>query len=96
MRKVTQDAVWSFYKGKQATHNNTQIKIENGVTKMFLFGNLIAKMEDGKLFITNAGWRTNTTKERLNGLKGVNIYQKKGTWYLNNLPWDGSLIEITA
>ena len=29
------------------------------------------------------GYKTNTTKERLNGIPGVCIQQKKGVWYLN-------------
>ena len=42
-----------------------------------------------KLWITSAGWPTNTTKERLNGFNGVNIYQKDFQWYVNGEAWDG-------
>ena len=61
---------------------------------MFSFGNLISKLENDKLFITNAGWKSKTTKERLNALKGVNILQKKGELLLNGEKWDGKLTEI--
>ena len=42
-----------------------------------------------ELWITAAGWRTNTTKERLNAFNGVNIYQKDFQWYLNGEAWNG-------
>ena len=41
------------------------------------------------LWITSAGWPTNTTKERLNAFNGVNIYQKDFQWYLNGEAWNG-------
>lgn len=61
-----------------------------------LHGHEIAAMDskDHSLYITNAGWQTNTTKERLNGLPGVSIYQKKGKWYLNGNEWNGEWIQV--
>jgi len=44
--------------------------------------------------ITNAGWQSNTTKERLNGLSGVSIYQKNFQWFLNGKPWNGDWITV--
>ena len=73
---------------------------DNGnITKLKLHGNTIAiKFETKKgkthLFITNAGWESNTTKERLNALDGVSIVQRNFIWYLNDEEWDGSLTEI--
>ena len=58
-------------------------------TKMYLHGNCIARYNhDGKrrTEITDAGWRTTTTKERLNWIPWVSISQKKGVWYLNGKP----------
>lgn len=52
-------------------------------------------MEDKTVFITNAGWQSNVTKERLNGLHNVSICQKKGVWYLNGQQWDGKLIKVS-
>ena len=62
---------------------------------MKLHGNTIAVLRwdsqhcYGGLRITNCGWFTTTTKERLNGLSGVAIHQSKGVWYLNGDAWDG-------
>ena len=94
MKTVTKNAVNCFYNKGNGNFSNTSVITEANITKMFLFGNLIAKLENEKLFITNAGWKSKTTKERLNGLKGVNILQKKGKLFLNGEEWDGELTEI--
>ena len=54
----------------------------------------LAKKENGKVYITNAGWFSDTTKERLNGIQGVSIHQKDYVWYLNGKEWNGKLTEI--
>jgi hypothetical protein len=47
------------------------------------------------LTIRDCGWRTPTTKSRLNrilALTGGNLYQKKGEWFLDGNPWNGEAI----
>jgi hypothetical protein len=64
---------------------------------MDLFGNAIAYRyndPDRTLSITNCGWESQTTKERLNGIDGVRINQKNGQWFLNGNEWNGKLIDI--
>ena len=94
MKAVTQNAVACFRNGGNAKFNNTQVVTQEGVSKMYLFDNLIATLEGGVLKITNAGWRSQTTKERLNGLPNVSIQQKKGEWYLNGELWNGQLTKV--
>ena len=97
MKLVTHNAVACFRSGGNATFSNTKVVTENGVSKMYLFGNLIATLEHkvgGVMKITNAGWRSNTTKERLNALPNVNIKQVRGEWFLNGQAWNGSLIQV--
>jgi hypothetical protein len=86
MKKVTKISTKAFLQGKAINAGNT---ISTG-KNLYLFGNCIAKREGGKILISNAGWFTNTTKERLNGLPGVSIVQKRGVWYLNGEVWDGT------
>ena len=78
MRKITQQIIGAFANRKdcQLTKRDS---VEDGV--LCLWGHQIAKFEDGQLMITNAGWKSNTTKERLNGLNGVSIYQKNFEWF---------------
>ena len=92
MRKVTSEIVKAFYAGDT-------VKIDNSSTigkRLFLHGNQIAEIKDGALWVTSAGWKSNTTKERLNGLNGVSINQKAGVWYLNGKPWGGEWVNLNA
>ena len=79
MRNITQKAIKNFLNGKRWTEKNTHT--EN--FKLYLHGNLIAKIDDGRLFICLQGWNTVTTRERLNGLPGVKLTQKNFEPYLN-------------
>lgn len=97
MKKVTKEAVNSFYKASKFNSGNTTVEVLPNVTILKLHNNPIAyRYNDPErtLSITDANWATNTTKERLNGLNGVSISQKKGIWYLNGKVWDGSLTTI--
>lgn len=97
MRAITEKAVKHFLNAESFMKSNTEIRVLPNVTVMLLFGNEIAyRYNDPKktLSITNAGWKSNTTKERLNGLPKVNISQQKGIWYLNGKEWNGDLIDI--
>ena len=60
---------------------------ENAVNAFYLFGNCIATLSKDELYITTCGYKTNTTKERLNGiLSNLNffIFQKNFTWYIRD------------
>ena len=97
MRKVTEQAVNAFLLNKPFNGDNTTVERSRLGATLYLHGNLIASKDlDSKhIQITNAGWFSNTTKERLNGLPGVSIQQKKGVWYLNGKEWDGKLINVS-
>jgi hypothetical protein len=97
MRKITQQATHAFMNAKPFKKDNTEVEVLPNVTILKLFGKKIAyRYNDPErtLSITNCGWQTNTTKERLNALPNVRIHQKKGEWYLNSVKWDGELINV--
>lgn len=91
MRNVTEKICFAFMTGASLTVGNSYT---NG-KELFLHGNKIAEKREDGLYITNAGWQTNVTKERLNGLPGVSIYQLKGNWFLNGALWDGNFIKVS-
>jgi hypothetical protein len=98
MRKITAQAVDAFMDARPFKKDNMQVEVLPNVTIMYLHGNAIAYRfndPDRTLTITNCGWFSNTTKERLNGIPGVSINQKKGQWYLNGEVWNGNLIDIS-
>jgi len=97
MRMITQQAVAAFNNAESFKSGNTKVIVKPNVTVLLLFNNEIAyRYNDPErtLSITNAGWESNTTKERLNGLDGVSIQQKAGIWYLNGKEWEGELIDV--
>ena len=77
-----------------------RVEVLPNVTILYLHGNAIAfryNATEGtkkQLLITNCGWFSNTTKERLNALPNVHIQQKNFVWYLNGKEWNGQKIDI--
>ena len=76
MKKVTEETCAAFMAGKKLKIGNT---VSTG-DELILHGNCIAKRVDGVVLISNAGWETATTKERLNGLD-AGISQKNFIWH---------------
>ena len=67
MRKITQEAVKAMFSRKKFKKSNTQIIVDGDYSAMLLHGNKIAEIDNYELLICTKGWKTNTTKERLNG-----------------------------
>ena len=84
-RKITEKIVYAFMTEKNFKLSNSEVKNDGVLTKLYLFNNKIAVKENstGKVKITLAGYPTNTTRERLNGLPNCRIIQKDFTQYLN-------------
>tara|TARA_R110001599_G_scaffold80951_1_gene218628 strand:+ start:79 stop:375 length:297 start_codon:yes stop_codon:yes gene_type:complete len=97
MRNITIESINAFLSAKKFKKSNMQVEVLPNVTVLKYQGNEIAyRYNDPKktLSITNCGWFSNTTKERLNGLPNVSIHQKNFIWYLNGNEWNGKLINI--
>jgi len=90
MRKVTEFIVGKFLLQEPATKGNSHC---DG-NALFLHGNKIAEWRDHRIWITDAGWDSTTTKERLNGIPGVRVYHHRKELYLNDKPWDGDWIQV--
>lgn len=91
-RKITTDAINAFMSARTFNRDNTSVQIFDGCVCLYLHDNLIATRAVGSnsMQVTNADYFTRTTKERLNGLPGVSVCQRKGVWFLNGEEWDGS------
>ena len=95
MRKITQLAVNAFMRREPFKQSNTEVAVHPTDTRMYLHGHLIAMIDlMGNIKVTTAGYFTHITKERLNGIPTVSVYQKNFEWYLNGEKWDGSLIQV--
>lgn len=90
MRKITREICSAF-------ENRRALKIDNSRTdgsSLWLFDNKIAEWRDGDLWVTNAGWDSRTTNERLNGLDDVSIIRHRGILFLNERVWDGRWVNV--
>jgi len=91
MKKITKTIVSAFLNKESRHLNNTR----TDGTALFLYGNKIAEHKEDGLYITTAGWKTNTTKDRLNALPNVDIFQKDYQWFLNGERWNGELTKVS-
>jgi hypothetical protein len=92
MRQITRDIVNAFQNSRSLTIGNSRTNGES----LWLFGNKIAEIRRDGLWVSNGGWDSKTTKERLNGLSGVNVVQRSGVWLLNDRVWDGRWVNVDA
>lgn len=90
MRKITKEVCSAFMNRQRYSGGNSTTDGD----ALYLHGNKIAEWRDGQLWITNARWKSNVTKERLNGLNGVSVTQKSGTWFLNGKAWGGEWTHV--
>jgi len=98
-RKVTDDIASALKKGKKKKIANT----ETDGKSVWLHGNEIVKVDNGEVSITDSGWDTPTTKERINGILSMlgitaRVSKNKGTQILKvdgkSEPWDGRWIKV--
>jgi hypothetical protein len=97
MRKITEKSIKAFMNAEQFKESNTEVEVLPNVTILRLFGNAIAYRyndPNGTISVTTAGWNTPTTLNRLNGLPFVKVGKRKGQLYINDYPWDGSLVDV--
>ena len=98
MRKITEESTNAFYNKGTLKKQNMDVFFDryDYKSRMLLHNNCIATYDhkENILTINNCGWFSNTTKERLNALKGVNIHQKNFLWFLNGKEWSGNNINI--
>ena len=96
-RKITKEAVDKFLSRETFKKSNMEVDQCYGQFRLKLHGNVIATIDElGVLTVSNAGWPTNTTKERLNGIPGVSVHQRNWNWFLNGVEWDGSWKRISV
>lgn len=91
MKKITEQVATAFRERRAMRKDNTEIEVlQDGTTRMKLFGNTIAVMNRDGLTLCDCGWKTKTTKERMNGiLKELygglhHIHAKRGQWFIGD------------
>jgi hypothetical protein len=95
MRKITQEAVDKFLSKEPFKKSNMEVDTFYSTYRLKLHGNVIAVLDEfNMLSVSNAGWASNTTRERLNGLPHVHVKQKNWQWYLNGNEWNGEWTRV--
>jgi len=94
MRKISIDSARAFLNKKP--FNKQNMSVNDGV--MRLYGNAIAWSENDKLILSDCGWQTVTTKDRLNAvltlLNKGHIFQKDFEWFYK--PMNGKTIPFNS
>ena len=97
MRKITTEASLAFLNMEDYKKDNTRVEVirQPHMTDvhLYLHWNEIARSNGKELHLDDCGWKTNTTKERINWLlywMGLKIQQVKGEWYIKDSShtWD--------
>jgi hypothetical protein len=99
MKLITRQSIEAFMNARPFKKQNMEVEVLPNVTILKLHGNRIAfRYNDPEktLSISNCGWFSNTTKERLNAIPGVSVNQKNWEWYLNGEKWNGNLIDVKS
>tara|TARA_R100001530_G_C4291535_1_gene148150 strand:+ start:151 stop:498 length:348 start_codon:yes stop_codon:yes gene_type:complete len=106
MRKIEKDLIQAIKNKKNWCKSNTHIVYtkEADRVEVYLHGNHIVNLwftgsQVSIVYITDAGWESNTTKSRLNAIcsefcPDIHVYRKNWDWYLGTAngskEWDGS------
>ena len=108
MRKIEREMIQAIIDRSHFSKANTkvQVHVPMGVDsraemRVYLHDNHIATYANEGLYINHQGWKTNTTKSRLNaliqfvlgGLSG--IYQKDFEWYLKKVDAGNGKVETS-
>jgi hypothetical protein len=88
MRKIEQQMNNAISKEIDWKKDNTEVVNIEGVSFVYLYNNLIAMVGDTWLELFDGGWKTNTTKSRLNAIlkehgNSEYIYQKNFNWFVS-------------
>ena len=88
MRKIETQMIDAIKGNKNWSSKNTQVVTNMGVSTVYLHGNKIAMIDDTSMTIFDGGWKSNTTKSRLNALcdefciAGEGVFQENFLWYV--------------
>ena len=90
MRKIETLMNQAISNRKDWKSGNTRVVSYNGFDRVDvqLHGNHICTLNHSEIVLSDGGWRTTTTKSRLNsiieefGIEGERVYQKKGQWFV--------------
>ena len=94
MRKIETQMIQAIKDNTNWTSANTTVTLEDGISKVYLHGNLIAEIDEDSMKLYDGGYQSKTTKSRLNvilseyGVTGESVFQKNFEWFIRL--WNGT------
>lgn len=71
------------WKPKIVQRNTFRFTVDGCTVTRLHATDIVKELGAGRYELNSGGWKTPTTKDRMNGaLRGYNIYQKAGAWYV--------------
>jgi len=105
VRKITHESIGAFMAGVEFRKANMTVEVRAWQAPsadlwviLSLHGNPIARYPVGNtrdMLVCDGNHQSVTTKDRLNGIPGVDVYQHKYQWHLNGAVWNGSWAPAT-
>lgn len=93
MNATSEKASNAFRKRQNINLGNTSVRVVDGESYMYLFGNLIAKTEKGKTLINHCNWISATTQARLSAF--VTLRRSKGEFIVNEeFVWKDGWLDV--
>jgi len=91
MRIIEKEMLEAIYQWKNWKKDNTKVEIYDNESdlKVYLYNNLIAKIKKHThaLYLYDGGWKSVTTKSRLNALlygRPQHVFQKDFEWFVSD------------
>ena len=70
------------YRPRLVAHNTAQWRAYDGTVRVRLHvTDVVTYHKDGRVSLNSGGWRTVTTKDRLNTFSDVGVWSNRGEWW---------------
>ena len=95
MSNITSEAVQAFVNGTTFKGGNTTVSRnthDSACVSLKLHGHTIAQRIGDRVRINDCGWKTRTTKDRLNGV--IQAYHARGGIFQKNFEWYLEIDEV--
>lgn len=67
---------------KKVANNTYLIPVEGGIAVKLHQTNVVTFLQEGTVILNSGGWRTVTTKDRINNFSPARVYSDKGVWFV--------------
>lgn len=87
------------YRTRRKVGNNTYATIEydNSVSIELHGTKVVVFYPNGLVKLNSGGWRTSTTKDRINKYSPVRVYQEKYQWFLSDgTPFEDNMVLVSV